>query len=405
MRVRRRAVAQQLGVRDGAARRGDLGRLEDEQRRALAHDEPVAAAVERPRGRAGVVVGPGRQRPDDVERPERQRAQRDLDAARDRGVDPALAQVAHRLAERDRPRGARVRGRQDRPADVERDAEVGRRRATEHGQRQVGRDLADPALEVALVLLLRVGDAAQRGAEVDADPLRVAPRRRPPGRQPRVVERQLPGDEPELAEPVELAGGLGRHPGERVEVVDLGRDLRCGTAIGSNRSIRLTGERAARRPARNASRPVPMAVIDADPGDPDAPPLAQRGSSGALGHGASGLGEGLERGQRPSRDGSREGPVDERRERRESRAEVVVDRDVAAGSVGSIRQVTSIPLVAPGDMDEPEAARRGLVPGPRAARRPGSRDRGRRRAASAAGRRSRRRPSHPARRSTARDRA
>ena len=36
-----------------------------------------------------------------------------------------------------------------------------------------------------------------------------------------------PGDHPELAEPVELAGGLGRHPGERVEVVDLGGDLRA----------------------------------------------------------------------------------------------------------------------------------------------------------------------------------
>ena len=48
-----------------------------------------------------------------------------------------------------------------------------------------------------------------------------------PGRQPGVVERQAPGDEAELAEPVELAGRLGRHPGERVEVVDLRRHLRA----------------------------------------------------------------------------------------------------------------------------------------------------------------------------------
>ena len=45
-----------------------------------------------------------------------------------------------------------------------------------------------------------------------------------------IVERQPTGDEPELAEPVEGAGRLGRHPGERVEIVDLGRDLRAERA-------------------------------------------------------------------------------------------------------------------------------------------------------------------------------
>ena len=40
-----------------------------------------------------------------------------------------------------------------------------------------------------------------------------------------VVEGESPGDEPELAEPVQLSGGLGRHPVERVEGVHLGRDL------------------------------------------------------------------------------------------------------------------------------------------------------------------------------------
>ncbi len=170
-----------------------------------------------------------------------------------------------RLAERDGPRRARVGRREDRPADVEGDAEVGRRRAAEDGEGEVRRDRADAPLEVALVLLLRVGDAAQRRAEVDADPLRVRRRRRSPGVQAGVVEREPAGDEAELAEPVELAGRLGRHPGERIEVVDLGRDLRAERADGSNRSIRLTGERPARRPARNGVAP------DADRGDdPDA---------------------------------------------------------------------------------------------------------------------------------------
>ena len=178
---------------------------------------------------ARVVVVAVRQRPDDVERPERERAQRDLAAAGDRRIDPALAQVAQRLAERDRARRARVRRREDRPADVERDPEVGRRRAAEDRQGEVRRDLADPLLEVALVLLLGVGDAAERRAEVDADPLRVRPASTP-GVEPGIVEREPAGDEPELAEPVELARGLGRHPGERVEVVDLGGDLRAERA-------------------------------------------------------------------------------------------------------------------------------------------------------------------------------
>ena len=79
------------------------------------------------------------------------------------------------------------------------------------------------------MLLLGVGDAAERRAEVDPDPLRMR-RAVDARRQPGVVERQPAGDQPELAEPVELARGLGRHPGERVEVVDLGRDLRAERA-------------------------------------------------------------------------------------------------------------------------------------------------------------------------------
>ncbi len=79
------------------------------------------------------------------------------------------------------------------------------------------------------MLLLGVGDAAERRAEVDPDPLRMRPAV-DARRQPGVVEREPAGDQPELAEPVELAGGLGRHPGERVEVVDLGRDLRAERA-------------------------------------------------------------------------------------------------------------------------------------------------------------------------------
>ena len=172
-----------------------------------------------------------------------------------------------RLAERHRPRRARVRGREDRAADVERDPEIGRRRAAEHRQREVRRDLADALVQVPLVLLLGVGDAAERRAEVDPDPLGRRPRRAAPGDRPRVVEREPAGDQAELAEPVELPRGLRRHPRERVEVVDLGGDLRAErTRVEAvDPPDRRTG-RAEARPGRRRRRcrsavMTPMPVI------------------------------------------------------------------------------------------------------------------------------------------------
>ena len=64
-----------------------------------------------------------------------------------------------------------------------------------------------------------------------------------PGTSPRVLERELPGDQAELAEPVELAGGLRRHPRERVEVVDLRGDLRAERARVEAVDPGLTGDR------------------------------------------------------------------------------------------------------------------------------------------------------------------
>ena len=68
------------------------------------------------------------------------------------------------------------------------------------------------------------------------------------GPQPRVVHGQSARHQAELAEPVELTGGLRRHPGERVEVVHLGGDLaaerRGVEAVGS-----LDGRAAGPHPA------------------------------------------------------------------------------------------------------------------------------------------------------------
>ena len=63
------------------------------------------------------------------------------------------------------------------------------------------------------------------------------------------------------------------------------------------------------------------------------------------------LGEGLERGQRPAGDRPGEEPIDERGEARQPGRELVLDRDAWSrrrrALTGSMRQVTSIPLVAP----------------------------------------------------------
>ena len=360
MGVRRRAVAEDLRVRDGAASLGHVRRLEDEQRGALAHDEPVATRVERPGRRPGLVVVAGRQRPDDVEGTERERAQRDLAAAGDRRIDSTLAQVPERLADRDRTRRARVGGRQDRPADVEGDAEVGRRRPAEHGKREVRRDRLDPALEVALVLLLRVGDATERRAEIDPDPPRVgrAPRAR---RQAGVVEREAAGHQAELAEPVELPGGLGRHPGERVEVVDLGRHLAAERARVE--AIDPLDRRAGgAQPGPERVETGPARGDDPEPGDPDAPPVGHAGgpigvaippawsaSASALNVPSvrPAIGRVKARSTNAAKNGTR------------GRKSCSIDTRVRSSPVGSIRHVTSIPRVAPATCRK----RRRRVPG------------------------------------------
>ena len=173
-------------------------------------------------------------------------------------------------------------------------------------------------------------------------------------RQPGVLERESTGDEPELAEPVELAGGLRRHPGERVEVVDLRRDLASGTGSGRSGRCACTGDRPARRPARNASRPIPIGVMQPETGDPDAATgrscrrIRRRPLRTDRRIGCERLGEGLERGQRPTGDRSGEDAIDERGEQRQREAgsRARWSRATRPAAV-SIRQVTSIPRVAP----------------------------------------------------------
>ncbi len=168
------------------------------------------------------------------------------------------------------------------------------------------------------------------------------------GRQPRVIEREAARDHPELAESVELPGGLRRHPGERVEVVDLGRDLRAERRrVEAVDALDRGAARAQARPERvdaGADR-----GDEADPRDPDCGVdrscrwiRRRRGSDWTASASAlnvarvrPAMGRVKKRSTKAAKPGN-------------ARPEVVLDDDVrAVAGRGSIRHVTSIPRVAP----------------------------------------------------------
>jgi hypothetical protein len=350
--IGRGPVAEKLGIRRHPASLGRFRLLEHEQRRAFAHDEPVALGIERASSMPGVVVVTGRQCPDDVKRPECQRRQRDLAATGDRSVDPPLAQVAECLPERHATRRARVRGRQDRPADIERDAEVRRRSTAEDRQRERRGDMADAHLHVPLVLFLRERDAAQRRAEVDADPVRIRrPRLARP--QPGVVEREPTRHHPELAEPIELAGGLRRHPGQRIEVVDLGGhlaaerrgvepvdafDRRLGTPKAGAERVDAGADRRDEPDPRDPDPAATAHVVDFVAGDGSDPCASATASASALNVASvrPAIGRVKKRSTKRAKPGN---PGEKSCE--------IVTRQVVPSAAGSIRQTTSIPRVAP----------------------------------------------------------
>ena len=195
--------------------------------------------------------------------------ERDLDAPGDRGVDLAVPDGAQRLADGHRAAGARVRRREDGPADVEGDPEVGRRGAAEHRKRERRRDGLDAAFEVALVLRFGERDATQCAAEIDADALRVGGAtltRLECG----VLHRAATSRQAELAEPVEGPSGPRVHVVERVEVVDLSSDARP-----ERRWVEAV-DGLDRRPTGEHARPERVAAADgrqhAHAGDDDAAP-------------------------------------------------------------------------------------------------------------------------------------
>ena len=314
----------------------------------------------------GLVVVAGRQRPDDVEGAERERAQRDL-ARRRRSRRRSGPRAGRRAPRRARPHPTRTSWRSTGSARGRRARCRGwpvprRRRRPAPGSGRPGGSLARGTARAA-PRRRRCRQAPSRGRSRSAAGAR---RRRPPGVSPASSSASRPATSPNWLNRSSWRAVFGG-----IQASGSKSSTWAATCerngLGSNRSIRLTGERPARSPARNASRPVPIAVIDADPGDPDPPSLGHVGGfAGARRiRTATRLGERLERRQRPAGDRPREGAVDERREERDRGRKSWSMATRVPLADGSMRQVTSIPLVAPGDVDEAQAPRRGLVPRPR----------------------------------------
>ena len=255
IRVVAGAEAEDLGDRRRPAAAGGLELLEHEDRRRLAHDEPVAVAVEGPGGGLGVVVAGGEDA-DEGERPERQRRERRLGPARQRQVDGAVADGVEGLADGHRPGRAGVRVADGWPGQAEIEGHVARAGAAEHRERQGRRDAARPARHVSGVLLLAVRDAAERGADPDAGP-RPGPVRRAAGAACSTARR--------AAVTLRALNRSSRRARRASRWLAGSKSSICAAILdgkddASKRSITRTADRFARTPLQRPSTPVPIGV-------------------------------------------------------------------------------------------------------------------------------------------------
>ena len=229
----------------------------------------------------------------------------------------------------------------------------------------------DPALEVALVLLLGVGDPAERAAEVDPDPLAGARRRASPGRSPASSRASRPATSPNWLNRSSWRAVFGGIQASGSKSSTWAATWQRN-GDGSNRSIRLTGERPARSPARNASTPVPIAVITPIP-------VIQTSRRSLMSMGSSDRARRTSSASDASASASAPNVASVRpaigrvNSRSTSQAqpgtrgaEVVVDLDAAAGDPGVLDPPGHVhPVRRPAAMEEPEAPPVRLGPGQR----------------------------------------
>ena len=225
--VARRAVARELGVGLCAARPRVLLAFENQHRRALAHDEAVAALGERTAARLRRVVVVRREGLHLHEAADRELGDGRLGPARDDDVGAARADHVEREAKGVRRGRARRHDDLRRALRAERDGDVARRLVRNQLGNRERRDAVRPAVEEDLVVVARHVQPADAVADQDADAIHVGLRL---GRVARVLPRldrrrdRILREErhvPRLALVQEPAvDGVGR------EVLHLARDLR-----------------------------------------------------------------------------------------------------------------------------------------------------------------------------------
>ena len=112
---------------------------------------------------------------------------------------------------------------------AQRNSKVGRRGTAKHGQGEVWRHGLDPTLHEPLVLDFRIGNAAQRGTDIDTKAIRPRAPSSTDG-QACVFDRHPPRGQRKMAEAVGLPRCFGVHVVGRLEVVYLRGDLRAELA-------------------------------------------------------------------------------------------------------------------------------------------------------------------------------
>jgi hypothetical protein len=213
------AVSGEFCVDPSAACDGVVPSFQYEHARALAHDEAVAGAVEGAAGAFRVRVAGGHGA-DEGERAEAEGREGRLDTADDGDVGAAIADQAPTLADGDGAGGAGHGVGGVGPGEAELDGDGAAGGALEGVQGNARVDAADAAGVEVAGLGLGVGEATERGAELDGDPVGFKAR----GVESGVFHGEAGCGDGEVPKSVEALRQLGIHVGIGVEVIHLSRN-------------------------------------------------------------------------------------------------------------------------------------------------------------------------------------
>ena len=227
--VARKAVAHDFGVDLGAARESVFKLFEDEHARAFAHHEAVAVLVEGTRSGLRIVVA-ARERVHGVKGAHGEGMNRRFAAARDHDRRVAALDHVHRFADGVQTRRARRDVRDVRALEVLHDRELTRDHVDDAARNHEGRNAAGTAVDHRLIVRRNDGNAADPGADGDADFGREFFRHF----NASVFERHDPGGHAEMHEAVEAADFLDAEILRGVKILHFTGDLRA-----ENRGVEL----------------------------------------------------------------------------------------------------------------------------------------------------------------------